>query len=446
MLGIRHWYTPTPCTVAPPPQDPDYDCIVVGAGPAGATAAYFMAKAGLSVLLLERGPYPGAKNCGGSSIVTEPINELFPEFWAELPYDRLVTTQAYWLLTADAAIGAAFESQAFRHAPYNRLTVKRNALYSWLCHKARHAGATLQFNQLVTDILFEKQRAIGVAVGGCQVRSRAVILAEGAAAALARRYAFVPASHWQTLAFYVKETYALSAEAIESRFNLLPGQGLVLGLVGYPSAGFNATASLHVFRDTLNLNIGIPLPKLAKLPFPPYELLQRTKNHPALTPLLAGSTPVEYGAALIPEGGYHAIPPLVHDGVLLAGDTASLVNGTQGFNLAMWSGYYCAQTMIEAKQQQDFSRNRLQRYQQLLSASILWKELQRNANIATLQRDLPSLFTRYSQVFNTLGYQTSKVSYVRPLVRRQQLWQALQAVQPWPYFLRDLWKIGKALR
>ncbi len=38
-----------------------FDCIVVGAGPAGTACAYELAKAGVNVLLLERGEYPGAK-------------------------------------------------------------------------------------------------------------------------------------------------------------------------------------------------------------------------------------------------------------------------------------------------------------------------------------------------------------------------------------------------
>jgi geranylgeranyl reductase family protein len=42
-----------------------FDCIVIGAGPAGAAAAYHLAKRGRSVLLLEKASLPRAKPCGG---------------------------------------------------------------------------------------------------------------------------------------------------------------------------------------------------------------------------------------------------------------------------------------------------------------------------------------------------------------------------------------------
>ncbi|MEO0928273.1 MAG: geranylgeranyl reductase family protein [Cyanobacteria bacterium J06643_13] len=42
-----------------------FDCIVVGAGPAGGSAAYHLAKAGHSVLVLDKANFPRSKSCGG---------------------------------------------------------------------------------------------------------------------------------------------------------------------------------------------------------------------------------------------------------------------------------------------------------------------------------------------------------------------------------------------
>jgi len=46
-------------------DDDRFDAIVVGAGPAGITAAKERATAGLAVVVLERGQFPGAKNVWG---------------------------------------------------------------------------------------------------------------------------------------------------------------------------------------------------------------------------------------------------------------------------------------------------------------------------------------------------------------------------------------------
>ena len=54
----------TPGGRAATPRDDDADVIVVGAGPSGATAAYYLAQAGLDVLLLEKARFPRDKVCG----------------------------------------------------------------------------------------------------------------------------------------------------------------------------------------------------------------------------------------------------------------------------------------------------------------------------------------------------------------------------------------------
>ena len=48
----------------PAQRDDDADVIVVGAGPSGSTAAYYLAQAGLSVLLIEKSRFPREKVCG----------------------------------------------------------------------------------------------------------------------------------------------------------------------------------------------------------------------------------------------------------------------------------------------------------------------------------------------------------------------------------------------
>jgi len=84
-------------------QDERVDVIVVGAGPAGTAAALTLARAGLEVVVIERGAYPGAKNVMGGILYRQPTEELVPEFWREAPLERAIIEQRYMLLTEDSA-------------------------------------------------------------------------------------------------------------------------------------------------------------------------------------------------------------------------------------------------------------------------------------------------------------------------------------------------------
>ena len=57
------------------------ECIVVGGGLAGLSAAYGLASEGLEVMLLERGDYAGAKNVTGGRLYLSPIRSIYPELW-----------------------------------------------------------------------------------------------------------------------------------------------------------------------------------------------------------------------------------------------------------------------------------------------------------------------------------------------------------------------------
>jgi electron transfer flavoprotein-quinone oxidoreductase len=88
------------------------DCIVVGGGLAGLSAAYGLASAGLEVMVLERGDYAGAKNVTGGRLYVSPIRELYPELWAEAPFERAVARE--WITMMGDGAHTTFEVAADR--------------------------------------------------------------------------------------------------------------------------------------------------------------------------------------------------------------------------------------------------------------------------------------------------------------------------------------------
>jgi Dehydrogenases (flavoproteins) len=426
-----------------------FDAVVVGAGPAGASAAYFMAREGLSVALLERGPFPGAKTCGGATVIAEQVHELFPNFWEEFRYERIVTRLDYWWLNEDSAVAAGFTSSRLAAAPYSRLSVKRQNFYTWLAAKAVAAGACLLLSHRVAEVLRDDGQVVGVRLAPPEeitYLADIVILADGANALLAEHSGLAPRVAADNLALYAKETIALPPETIEERFNLPPGQGAVIGLIGNPTAGGNGTASIHTFHDSVNISAGMALSNFIRGGLNPGDLLERIKKHPRIQPLLAGGVSREYGAAVIPEGGYHAIPPLVHPGLLIAGDAASLVNGTHGLNLAIWSGFFAAKAACAAKACRDFSARKLSLYRKLLDESFLLQNMRANAKAAALQRDLPYLFDLYSRMANETAYQLAR-GYPMPVkAKRKFIWRKVTSLQPFGKILADAWRVLKVVK
>jgi geranylgeranyl reductase family protein len=147
-----------------------YDVAIVGGGPAGSTAAYRLARAGASVLLVDRATFPRDKPCGGG--VTGRAARLLPfsiEPVVEDVVDRLECRLQY---------GPRFERAA--HAPLALMTQRRR-LDHFLLEKAAEAGADVRDGVKVTDV-----RSDAINVDGTDVPARIVIGADGCNGTTAR--------------------------------------------------------------------------------------------------------------------------------------------------------------------------------------------------------------------------------------------------------------------
>lgn len=146
-----------------------YDCIVVGAGPAGASAAYHLAKRGRSVLLLEKQTLPRYKPCAGG--VSPAIAQWFDFDFAPAIAQKVDQIGYTWKLEDPV--------QAKLEALEPMWMVQRDVFDHFLVQQAQKQGAELRDNTAVTGIEFKSDRwQVNTANG--PVEGRYLIAADGA--------------------------------------------------------------------------------------------------------------------------------------------------------------------------------------------------------------------------------------------------------------------------
>jgi electron transfer flavoprotein-quinone oxidoreductase len=359
-----------------------YQAIVVGAGPAGSSAALTMARAGLDVALVERGSFPGEKNMFGGVLHRLPaLEEIFPDFWTRAPLERHIIKKGVTFMTGDSSFNTTIEAGNFDRPPYNGYTIFRPRFDSWLADEAVKAGATLITRATVENVVMRNDRVAGVTILDRQgeINAPVVVAADGVLSFTAkkaglRQPTFDPAQ----MAVGVKALIDMPREVIDERFGLVRDQGFANEFVGC-TGGVRGGGFLYTNYDSLSVGLVFHLASLRTSGKTPYDLLNDFLEQPQVAKMVRGGRLQEYSAHLIPEGGYNMIPELVGDGILVTGDAAALCNATglnlEGINLAAQSGVLAGQAVIAAHQAGDFSRRGLNVYRRLMNDSYVIKDL-----------------------------------------------------------------------
>lgn len=380
----------------------DFDAIVVGAGLAGSVAAYELAKAGKEVLMVERGNFAGAKNMTGGRLYAHSLKKVFPDFEKEAPLERKICHERISLMTGDSNFTVDFSSDAMEDESQASYSVLRGPFDQWLASKAEDAGAEAIYGIPVESLIRDESgKVCGIKAGEDEITAEVVILCDGVNSLLAQEavvYSKPPASQ---IAVGVKEVFELDEQTIDDRLLCNPGEGAAWLFAGDATHGVFGGGFMYTNRTSISLGVvaGIEACASSANATPVYQMLEDLKKHPAVAPLIKGAKVVEHSGHMVPEGGINIMPPLIGDGVMLAGDSAMMCINlgymVRGMDYAIAAGQMAGQQAAKALDAGDTSKAGLQGYVDALEQSFVLKDLRQ-------YKDEPAFMENFDRMFN--GY------------------------------------------
>ncbi|MDG7041833.1 MAG: FAD-dependent oxidoreductase, partial [Nitrososphaerota archaeon] len=375
-------------------MQPEFDVIVVGAGPAGAASALTLARKGFNVIMLEKAKIPGERNVTGGVLYGDfsgkyGLIDLLPEFEAEAPVERKVVSHEVYVVSNA-------RDNKYRYYKMNRgsaavrmgifsippegghdYTVLRRGFDRWFALKAVEAGAMLSTSTTVEGLLKEGNAVVGVRTPQGDINSKVVIDCSGVTSPLVEEAGLREHLGPSQLYHGVKHVLKLDEETVNSRFGVKKGEGKAMALLGEFMDGISGGAFIYTNRDTISIGMVVSMNSMLKKITTDFtdtgkllDVLERLEGNPLVAELIDGSEMLEYSAHNIPKSYKCILKRPYADGFLVAGDAlgsfVKIGSMIDGMRRAIASGMMAAEAFIGASASGSYGAGSLAGYMDIL--------------------------------------------------------------------------------
>jgi geranylgeranyl reductase family protein len=331
----------------------NYDVVVIGAGPAGATAAKFLAEKDVKVLLVDKSTFPRDKPCGGAI----PIRTL-----KRFPYisEDLASSYSYGGSVYSSSLRNRIQVQ--KNDPIAAFIVRKDFDYSLVRH-ALKSGVVFKDGVSVTDIKILNDNVSVKFANDESVESQLVIGSDGTWSVTAKKSGL--GQHYPHIGRCLFQEIPLTGDVLDEYFTKKKNFQLFVKFMG-----INGFAWIAPKNSCVNIGIGEMQPSSSP---------QQMKH--SLKEVYLEFIRILIERKLIPptitseriQGGVLPLQPFERtfaDRIMLCGDAAGQMNPLtgDGIHYAMSSGKFAAEVCIEALKVHDTSAAFLSRYQRL------WKD------------------------------------------------------------------------